>query len=68
MSSFGLGSAAYAKQFWMESADGRVHFVIPKLFEASMCLKGAQKDEGWFFVDIEFLFTVGGDPTGMQGS
>ncbi|THG95558.1 hypothetical protein EW026_g6123 [Hermanssonia centrifuga] len=47
-------------------ADGRVHFVIPKLFEASMCLKGAQKDEGWFFVDIEFLFTVGGDPTGMQ--
>ncbi|KAI0785537.1 MED14-domain-containing protein [Abortiporus biennis] len=45
---------------------GRVHFTAPKLFEASLCLRGAKKEDGWFFVDVEFLFTVGGDPTGMQ--
>jgi mediator of RNA polymerase II transcription subunit 14 len=49
------------------TADGRVCFVVPNLFEASLCLRGAQKDEGWFFVHVEFLITVGGDLTGMQG-
>ncbi|KAL6308200.1 MED14-domain-containing protein [Sparassis latifolia] len=47
-------------------ADGRVHFVAPKLFEASLCVRGAQKGDGWFFVNVEFLFTVGGDRTGMR--
>ncbi len=49
-------------------ANGRVHFVAPKLFEMSLCLLGAQKEEGWFFVDAQFLFTVGGDATGMHGT
>ncbi len=49
------------------SADGRVRFFAPRLFEASLCLLGAIQDDGWFFVDVEFLFTVGGDSTGMQG-
>lgn len=48
-------------------ADGRVHFIAPKLFEVSLCIKGAKKDEGWFFDDVEFLFHVSGDITGMQG-
>ncbi|GLB37299.1 putative MED14-domain-containing protein [Lyophyllum shimeji] len=47
-------------------ADGRVYFTVPKLFETSLCLRGAQKDEGWFFVDVEFLITIGGDLTGFQ--
>lgn len=45
---------------------GRVRFAAPRLFETSLCLRGAQKDDGWFFVDVEFLFNVGGDETGMQ--
>lgn len=49
-------------------ADGRVHFTAPGLFEASLCVKGAKKNDGWFFADVEFLFQVGGDDTGMQGS
>lgn len=48
--------------------DGRAHFVAAKLFEVSLCVKGAKKDDGWFFVDVEFLFNVGGDVTGMQGT
>ncbi|OBZ68191.1 Mediator of RNA polymerase II transcription subunit 14 [Grifola frondosa] len=48
-------------------ADGRVFFTAPKLFEMSLCLRGVQKDDGWFFVNVEFLFTVGGDRTGVQG-
>lgn len=48
--------------------DGRVFFVAPRLFEVSVCIKGASKDDGWFFVDVEFLFNVGGDVTGMQGT
>jgi mediator of RNA polymerase II transcription subunit 14 len=48
-------------------ADGRVFFTVPHLFEVSLCVKGAKQDDGWFFVDVEFLFTVGGDVTGMQG-
>ncbi|KAI0633692.1 MED14-domain-containing protein [Trametes polyzona] len=47
-------------------ADGRVWFTAPKLFEASLCLRGAGKNDGWFFVDVSFLFKVGGDQTGMQ--
>ncbi|KAI0344782.1 MED14-domain-containing protein [Trametopsis cervina] len=47
-------------------ADGRVYFTAPKLFEVSLCVKGAKSDDGWFFVDVDFLFTVGGDATGMQ--
>lgn len=46
--------------------DGRVYFVVPKLFETSLCLRGAEKDDGWFFVHVEFLFNVGGDSTGLQ--
>lgn len=47
--------------------DGRVFFTAPRLFTTSLCLKGALPDDGWFFVDVEFLFNVGGDPTGMEG-
>ncbi|EKM54002.1 uncharacterized protein PHACADRAFT_174499 [Phanerochaete carnosa HHB-10118-sp] len=47
-------------------ADGRVHFIASKLFEVSLCLLGAKKEDGWFFVDVEFLFSVGGDVSGMQ--
>ena len=47
--------------------DGRVFFRVPKLFEMSLCLRGGNEDDGWFFVHVEFLFNVGGDPTGMQG-
>jgi mediator of RNA polymerase II transcription subunit 14 len=50
------------------TADGRVHFIAPKLFEASLCIKGATMEDGWFFDDVEFLFQVGGDVSGMQGS
>ena len=48
--------------------DGRAWFTVPNLFEASICLRGGNQDDGWFFVHVEFLFTVGGDRTGMQGS
>lgn len=51
----------------LAAADGRIYFTVPKLFEASLCLRGAEKDEGWFFVNVEFLITIGGDLTGMQG-
>ncbi|KAH7889201.1 mediator complex subunit MED14-domain-containing protein [Phlebopus sp. FC_14] len=45
-------------------AGGRVHFTVPNLFETSICLRGAKMDDGWFFVSVKFLFTVGGDMTG----
>ncbi|EJF55792.1 MED14-domain-containing protein [Dichomitus squalens LYAD-421 SS1] len=45
---------------------GRVFFTAPKLFELSLCLRGARSNDGWFFVNVTFLFTVGGDQTGMQ--
>lgn len=48
-------------------ANGRVFFTAPKLFEVSLCLNGANSEDGWFFVDVDFLFVVGGDVTGMQG-
>lgn len=47
-------------------AGGRVHFIVPKLFETSICLRGAEKDDGWFFVGVKFLFKVGGDTTGNR--
>ncbi|TFY60186.1 hypothetical protein EVJ58_g5313 [Rhodofomes roseus] len=47
-------------------ADGRVYFTVPKLFEVSLCLRGAEKDAGWFFVNVEFLLNVGGDPTSVH--
>ena len=49
------------------SADGRVYFTAPKLFEVSLCLRGAEKDDGWFFVHVEFLMNIGGGLTGLQG-
>jgi mediator of RNA polymerase II transcription subunit 14 len=48
-------------------ADGRVHFTVPKLFSASLCLRGSSKDDGWFFVHVEFLINISGDLTGLQG-
>ncbi|KAI6128239.1 mediator complex subunit MED14-domain-containing protein [Pisolithus croceorrhizus] len=47
-------------------ADGRVHFNVPKLFETSLCLRGGEKDDEWFFVSVKFLFKVGGDATGNR--
>ncbi|KAJ6495613.1 mediator complex subunit MED14-domain-containing protein [Mycena vitilis] len=47
-------------------ADGRVYFTVPNLFEASLCLRGGLREDGWFFVHAEFLITVGGDLTGIQ--
>ncbi|KAF8482456.1 MED14-domain-containing protein [Russula ochroleuca] len=46
--------------------DGRAWFTVSNLFETSICLRGGNQDDGWFFVHVEFLFTVGGDRTGMQ--
>ncbi|KAL4077046.1 mediator complex subunit MED14-domain-containing protein [Scleroderma yunnanense] len=47
-------------------AGGRVHFTAPNLFETSICLRGAEQDDGWFFVSVKFLITVGGDMTGTH--
>ncbi|KAN0076709.1 Mediator complex subunit MED14 domain containing protein [Tylopilus felleus] len=47
-------------------AGGRVHFTVPDLFETSVCMRGAEKDDGWFFVDVKFLFSVGGDMSGAD--
>ncbi|KZT67209.1 MED14-domain-containing protein [Daedalea quercina L-15889] len=47
-------------------ADGRVYFTVPRLFEVSLCVRGAEKEAGWFFVNVEFLLNVGGDPTCVQ--
>lgn len=48
-------------------ADGRVYFMVPHLFEMSLCLRGADFDDGWFFVHVEFLIEVGGDVATLQG-
>ncbi|EIW78720.1 MED14-domain-containing protein [Coniophora puteana RWD-64-598 SS2] len=45
---------------------GQVHFVVPKLFEVSLCLRGAEQDDGWFFVHVKFLFKIGGDVTSVH--
>ncbi|CAA7259201.1 unnamed protein product [Cyclocybe aegerita] len=47
-------------------AEGRVFFTVPNLFKTSMCLRGGAKDDGWFFLNVEFLIGVGGDLTGLQ--
>ncbi|KAF8170264.1 mediator complex subunit MED14-domain-containing protein [Mycena galopus ATCC 62051] len=47
-------------------ANGRVYFTVPNLFETSLCLRGGLKEDGWFFVHVEFLITVGGDLTDIQ--
>ncbi|KIY53083.1 MED14-domain-containing protein [Fistulina hepatica ATCC 64428] len=47
-------------------AGGRVHFTDSKLFTTSLTLSGIRKEDRWMFVDVEFLFKVGGDTTGMQ--
>ncbi|KAG5717326.1 Mediator of RNA polymerase II transcription subunit 14, partial [Termitomyces sp. T112] len=47
-------------------ADGRVYFTVPKLFEVSLCLRGAQQDDGWFFVHVMFLINIRGGLTGLQ--
>ncbi|KAK7057435.1 mediator of RNA polymerase II transcription subunit 14 [Favolaschia claudopus] len=47
-------------------ANGRVYFTVPDLFETSLCLRGGLKEDGWFFVHVEFLITVGGDLTDIQ--
>ncbi|KZT40826.1 MED14-domain-containing protein [Sistotremastrum suecicum HHB10207 ss-3] len=45
---------------------GRVVFTCSKLFEVSICLRGALPDDGWFFVNVEFLINVAGDVTASQ--
>ncbi|KAF8629115.1 hypothetical protein AX17_005701 [Amanita inopinata Kibby_2008] len=45
---------------------GRVYFTVQGLFETSVCLRGAEKGDGWFFVHVEFLINIGGDLTGLQ--
>lgn len=52
----------------LRTVDGRAWFTAPNLFETSICLRGGNEDDGWFFAHVEFLFNVGGDRTGMQGS
>ena len=49
------------------TANGRVYFKVPNLFEVSLCLQGARKADGWIFLHVEFLITIGGDLTGMEG-
>lgn len=49
-------------------AGGRVHFTVPGLFETSVCMRGADKDDGWFFVNVKFLISVGGDMSGADGT
>ena len=51
----------------LQTEGGRVYFTIPKLFETSICLRGAEKLDGWFFVHVEFLISIGGDLTSIQG-
>lgn len=73
MSQHRIGRLHNLRHLWTDPdtfafvADGRVYFTAPKLFKTSLCLRGAQKDEGWFFVHVEFLITIGGDLTGLQG-
>jgi hypothetical protein len=41
---------------------------VPKLFEVSISLAGSQKDDTWFFDQVSFLFRIGEDQSGMQGT
>ncbi|PPQ98421.1 hypothetical protein CVT24_004100 [Panaeolus cyanescens] len=49
-----------------EISHGRVHFTVDKLFKCSLCLRGSAKEDGWFFVSVEFLINIGGDITTSQ--
>ncbi|KAJ4468331.1 MED14-domain-containing protein [Lentinula aciculospora] len=46
--------------------NGRVYFTLPKLFECSLTLKGAQPKDPWSFLHVEFLINIGGDVNGTQ--
>ena len=48
-------------------AGGRVHFTVPGLFETSVCMRGAENVDGWFFVNVKFLISIGGDMSGADG-
>ncbi|KAF5388784.1 hypothetical protein D9757_005677 [Collybiopsis confluens] len=47
-------------------ADGRAYFIIPKLFECSLTLKGAQPQDPWSLLHVEFLINIGGDVSSTQ--
>ena len=70
MSSYTIGSLSVYKTrifgIYRQVEDGRAHFTVPGLFRTSLSLKGANKGDGWFFVDIEFLHNVTGDLSGLQ--
>lgn len=51
-----------------DPAGGRVHFTVLGLFETSVCMRGAEKDDGWFLVNVKFLISVGGDMSGADGT
>jgi hypothetical protein len=40
--------------------NGRVYFTATSLFTASFSLTGREPHDTWYFVDMEFLFGVGG--------
>ncbi|KAF8530531.1 mediator complex subunit MED14-domain-containing protein [Hysterangium stoloniferum] len=46
-------------------SSAQVHFHVPRLFSVSLSLRGAEKGEPWFLVDVEFDIKVGGDDTGV---
>ncbi|KAG8218037.1 mediator complex subunit MED14-domain-containing protein, partial [Butyriboletus roseoflavus] len=48
------------------STSNWVHFTVPGLFETSVCMRGAEKNDGWFFVNVKFLISVGGDMSGAN--
>jgi mediator of RNA polymerase II transcription subunit 14 len=47
-------------------ANGRVYFNVPKLFECSLTLKGAQPKDPWSLLHVEFLINIGGDVNSTQ--
>ncbi|KAI9567227.1 mediator complex subunit MED14-domain-containing protein [Boletus coccyginus] len=49
-----------------DPAGGRVHFIVPGLFETSVCMRGAENVDGWFFVNVKFLISIGGDMSGAD--
>jgi mediator of RNA polymerase II transcription subunit 14 len=47
---------------------GRTFFTVPKRFETSLIMTGAQKDDVWAFVYVEFLFGLPeGERKGSRG-
>ncbi|PFH52047.1 hypothetical protein AMATHDRAFT_74540 [Amanita thiersii Skay4041] len=55
-----------ATSFIYSLEDGRIYFTVPRLFETSICLRGGEKQDGWFFVHVEFLINITGDLTSIQ--